>query len=152
MVRVTMSNEAGGDLTREPRRPASPPEELLRRLAAHDEEWLQAVLAPRSLGAQSRTQPPVLERRVRVLVELAGLLVANAPPTCLRGAVERAAASGAGDDVLVQVLRSAAGAAGRAQTVRSASRLALALDVDTGWRPALGKKTGVKRAGDRFRA
>jgi alkylhydroperoxidase/carboxymuconolactone decarboxylase family protein YurZ len=106
--------------------------ELLLRLAAHDEVYLQAVLAPRSqLGTTGVLDPPTLDRTVRALVELAALLATDAATPSLRCAVERAAGTGVDDQILVQVLKTAAGAAGTAQTVKSASRLALALDVDT---------------------
>jgi hypothetical protein len=105
--------------------------ELLQRLAAHDELYLQAVLAPRSQLGAVQLNPPSLDRTVRALVELAALLAADAATPSLRCAVDRAAGTGVDDQILVQVLKAAAGAAGTAQTVKSASRLALALDVDT---------------------
>ena len=103
---------------------------LLRRLAAHDEVYLQAVLAPRSRLGGMVTQPPALDRMARALVELAALLAADAATPSLRCAVEQAAATGADDYTLLHVLETAAGPAGAAQTVKSASRLALALDFD----------------------
>ena len=66
-----------------------------------------------------------------MLVELAALLAVDAPTTCLRWAAERACATGADDHMLVYVLETAALAAGSAQAVASAPRLALALDLDT---------------------
>lgn len=71
-----------------------------------------------------------LDRRTRVLVLLAALLAADAATTSVRWAVERAAATGIDDETLVSVLVTAGSAAGAAQTVTGASRLALALDVD----------------------
>jgi alkylhydroperoxidase/carboxymuconolactone decarboxylase family protein YurZ len=105
--------------------------ELLGKLAAHDELCVQAVLAPQSRLGQAVLEPPAMVPRVRVLVELAALLAADAPTPSLRWAVDRAVATGADDHTIVQVLVAAACAAGAAQTVQSASRLALALDVDT---------------------
>ena len=63
-------------------------------------------------------------------MELAALLAADAATPSLRWAVDRAAATGAGDDKLVQVLLASASAAGSACTAASAARLALALDLD----------------------
>ena len=107
------------------------PRDLLRRLAAHDEACVQAVLSPRSAVGEKLLDPPALGRTTRALVELAALLASDAPTPSLRCAVDRAATTGADDRVLVQVLETAASAAGAAQTVKSACRLALALDVDT---------------------
>jgi 4-carboxymuconolactone decarboxylase len=116
----------------------SEPEALLRRLAANDERCLATVMAPTpEFGA---TQPLLdgqrLDRRIRVLVRLAALLAIGAPTTSLRWAVELAAASGADDGAVVSVLRAAAPAAGGAEVVSGAPRLALALGFDVeldGW-------------------
>lgn len=121
------------------------PRELLRRLAAHDEVCLRAVLAPRSPLGEVVLDPPALDRRARALVELAALLATDAPTPSVRCAVDRAATTGADDDTLVHVLQAAAGAAGAAQTVKSARRLALALDVDTAHGP-LAKQPGFDRS------
>lgn len=124
--------------------------ELLRRLAAHDEACLQAVLAAQPSRDRRFLEPPALDRGIRALVELAALIAADASTPSLRWAVDRAAATGADDHTFVQVLSAAAGAAGSAQTVKSASRLALALDVDTDPERALAQKPGVERARDRL--
>lgn len=104
--------------------------DLLRRIAAHDEPCLQGMLSPQARLGQPPVQSPVLDRRTRVLVELVALLTADASTTSLRWAVDRAAATGASDEAVVRVLQNAAGAAGVAQTVKSAARLALALGLD----------------------
>jgi alkylhydroperoxidase/carboxymuconolactone decarboxylase family protein YurZ len=108
--------------------------EVLRRLAASDETFLDATFTPEG---RSRAAAAIsLDRSTRVLVELAALLAADAPTTAVRWAAERAAAAGAGDEELVGVLLAAGAAAGGAQMVTSAPRLALALDVDLeveGW-------------------
>jgi len=104
--------------------------EFLRRLAAGDERCVRAVLS----GGHGH--PRTLDRVTRALVRLAALIAADASTTSLRWAAEKAATAGADDAVLVQVLVSAATAAGAAQTVTSAPRLALAIDVDMevdGW-------------------
>lgn len=105
--------------------------DLLQRLAAHDDVYLQAVLAPRSPLGKVLLDPPSLDRAVRALVELAALLAVDAATSSLRCAVDRATGTGIDDQSLVQVLKTASAAAGAAHAVRSASRLALALDIDT---------------------
>jgi hypothetical protein len=108
--------------------------EFLRRLAAGDESSLEAAFS-RDGGGADRIEPN-LDRSIRVLVELAALLAADASTTSVRWAAERAAAAGADDWKLLGVLLAAGAAAGEAQTVTSAPRLALALDLDVeveGW-------------------
>jgi alkylhydroperoxidase/carboxymuconolactone decarboxylase family protein YurZ len=108
--------------------------ELLRRLAGSDEASLEAAFSPAGNGCDGIVLH--LDRLTRVLVELAALLATDAPTTSVRWATERAAAAGADDEALVGVLLAAGAAAGGAQTVTSAPRLALALDVDLevdGW-------------------
>ena len=108
--------------------------EVLRRLAASDEAFLDAAFGRASRGAE--VAGINLDRSTRVLVELAALLAADAPTISVRWAAERAAAAGADDAVLVGVLLAAGAAAGEAQMVTSAPRLALALDLDVevdGW-------------------
>ncbi len=103
--------------------------ELLRRLIAGDERYVSAVLA-------APAQSTALDRRTRDLVRLAALLVLDAPTASVRVAVERACATGATDDALVAVLTATAPDTGGVQLVRSAARLALALDLDPdleGW-------------------
>jgi alkylhydroperoxidase/carboxymuconolactone decarboxylase family protein YurZ len=108
--------------------------EFLRRLAAGDESFLKAALSRSEDGREGIE--PTLDRSTRMLVELAALLAADAPTTSVRWAAERAAATGADDEKLLGVLLAAGAAAGEAQTVTSAPRLALALDLDVeveGW-------------------
>jgi uncharacterized membrane protein len=87
-------------------------------------------------GAGRPLIEPVLERKVRVLVRLAALLALGASTTSLRWAVEMAAASGLGDEAIIGALLAPAGAAGSAQIVESAPRLALALGFDVDIEPA----------------
>jgi len=71
-----------------------------------------------------------------MLVRLAALLVLGAPTAAVQWAVELASATGAGVDTLTGVLLASAPAAGTAQVVESAPRLALALGFDVeldGW-------------------
>jgi alkylhydroperoxidase/carboxymuconolactone decarboxylase family protein YurZ len=104
--------------------------ELLGHVAACDVQYLRAALS------NDREQWGALDRVTRALVRLAALIATDAGTTSLRWAVDEAARAGADDAALVQVLVSAATAAGAAQAVLSAPRLALALDVDIeleGW-------------------
>jgi alkylhydroperoxidase/carboxymuconolactone decarboxylase family protein YurZ len=108
--------------------------EFLRGIAASDGRCL-GDLVSRHYRGEDRG-PPGLHPSVRVLVELAALLAADAPTATVRWAAERAAAAGASDEELVGVLLATGPAAGEAQTVSSAPRLALALDLNPeveGW-------------------
>ncbi len=107
--------------------------ELLLRLAASDERYLQAAIsgAP-PIEIEGVQAAPALDPATRVLVELAALLALDAATASLRWAVERACALGADDTALVQVLLTTGAATGTAHTVTGASRLALALDLDPG--------------------
>jgi alkylhydroperoxidase/carboxymuconolactone decarboxylase family protein YurZ len=105
-------------------------EELLRRLAANDEGCVHGVPPHGGRG------PAALDRETRALVQLSALLAADAGTATLRWAVEVASTTGVDDATLVQVLLTAASVTGAAQTVSSAPRLALALDMDVeveGW-------------------
>jgi hypothetical protein len=104
--------------------------DLLRRLASHDEGLLRHVLRPVPAPEPEPNNLCALDRRTRTLVRLGALLAIDAAIPSLRWAVELAAASGAGDDALAAVLVSAGGAAGSAQLVASAPRLAQALDLE----------------------
>ena len=65
-----------------------------------------------------------------MLVRLAALLVLDASTDSLRWAVDLASSSGIDDDAVVAVLLAAGPAAGSAQLVASAPRLALALGLE----------------------
>ena len=81
-----------------------------------------------------RRQP--LDRRTRTLVRLAALLALGAPTTSVQWAAELASTNGADVDAIAAVLLASARAAGSAQVVESAPRLALALGFDVeldGW-------------------
>jgi alkylhydroperoxidase/carboxymuconolactone decarboxylase family protein YurZ len=107
---------------------ASTTRELLRSLSEADERSLQDVVRP--MPEWAGPSGTALDRSTRVLVELAALLAADAPIASVRWAVERAGATGVDDEELVGVLLAAGPATGGAQTVTSAPRLALALDLD----------------------
>lgn len=104
--------------------------EVLRQLATCDAQRLKAVLAA---DASSSSE---LDRETRALVQLAALMAGDADTVSLRWAADIAAGAGADDATLVGVLVTAASASGAVQTVKSAPRLALAIDVDVeveGW-------------------
>jgi hypothetical protein len=101
-------------------------EDLLRRLAASDESCLRTLLS------LEPPDPAPLGRRTRALVQLSALLAVGAATTSVRWAAELAATTGADEGTIVQVLLATAAAAGSVQTVKSAPRLALALDLDVG--------------------
>jgi alkylhydroperoxidase family enzyme len=108
-------------------------QELLKRLAAHDEESLRAVLAPAPRpGAPDQHRAPALDRRTRGLVRLAALLALDAPTASVHWAVELASAAGVDDAAVIGTLRSTADIAGSAQVVANAPRVALSLGFDVG--------------------
>lgn len=106
--------------------------QLLRRLAAGDESSLQMALWP-GVASDSPLPAacPLLDTRTRQLVQLAALLALDASTESLRWAVDRASAAGADDDALAAVLIVAGFTAGSAQLATSASRLALALGIES---------------------
>jgi 4-carboxymuconolactone decarboxylase len=106
-------------------------QDLLRRLAANDDRSLAAVLAPTpEFGAGHESVGPPLDRETRVLVRLGALLAVGAPTASLRWAVELALATGVDEHAVLGALFAAGSAAGSAQLVSSAPRLALALGFD----------------------
>lgn len=116
--------------------------DLLRRLAAHDERSLQRAMAPTpEFEPDYQLTDPALDRRTRVLVRLAALIVVGACTESLRWAVELASTTGADDDALAAVLVATGSAAGSAQLVETAPRLALALGFDPAAREG-GSPTG----------
>lgn len=77
-----------------------------------------------------------LDPRTRALAQLAALVALDANTTSVRWAADRALAVGVRDQALVRVLLTTGAVAGTAQTVATAARLGLALDVDIeidGW-------------------
>jgi 4-carboxymuconolactone decarboxylase len=112
----------------------SPARDLLLRLAAGDERSLRAVLRPTNEPASGELaqERSGLDRRTRLLVHLGALLALDASTESLRWAVDLASAAGAGEDAVAAVLLATGSAAGSAQLVSSAARLALALDYETG--------------------
>jgi 4-carboxymuconolactone decarboxylase len=118
-------------------RPAA--EELLRGLAAGDEELMRSVLAggaPCTGCSPFATPEGGLSPKTRALIQIAALLAADACTTSLRWAAELAWRSGAADEEIVEVLLTAAAIVGSARVVTEAPRLALAIGYDIevkGW-------------------
>ena len=113
-------------------------EQLLRGLAAGDENLLRSVLAVSPLRtrpartARSASLPPA----TRALVVLAALLAANGSTTSLRWAVELGDQAGVEDEEVIAVLATVAAVVGSARVVAAAPRLALAIGYDIeieGW-------------------
>ncbi len=105
--------------------------DLLRRLAAGDEDAARAVLALRPEPTGSGREP-VLPPGVRTLVRLASLVAVDAPAASLRWAVELAACSGVRDDEIAGVLVTIGSDIGIARVVSAAPRLAMAIGYDVG--------------------
>jgi 4-carboxymuconolactone decarboxylase len=106
-------------------------QDLLRRLARHDEHALRTVLVPTpEFGGGDARPGPRLDRTTRGLVRLAALLAVGACTESLRWAVDLASATGVDDETVASVLIAAGSAVGSAQLVASAPRLALALGLE----------------------
>jgi hypothetical protein len=117
---------------------------VLRELAACDGQRLRAVLAADAASSSE------LDRETRALVQLAALMVGDAGTVSVRWAADIAAVAGADDATLVGVLIAAASASGAVQTVKSAPRLALALDGDVeveGWDGTRGSGADSRLSG-----
>jgi alkylhydroperoxidase/carboxymuconolactone decarboxylase family protein YurZ len=95
----------------------------LRRLALNDERYLRSALADPGITAD-------LDAKTRALVRLGALLAVGAGTASLRPTVELAAAAGASDDEIVDVLLAITPAVGCARVVGVAPELGLALGYD----------------------
>ena len=118
--------------------PVSESRDLLRRLAAHDEASLRAVLSLATVGAgPARRSAPALDAATGRLVHLAALLVVGASSESLRWATDLAGSSGADDRAVAAVLVTTGSVAGSAQLVAAAAPLARALDLEPAVPPPL---------------
>lgn len=103
----------------------------LLRLASGDPRYVSVGLSLARHGTRAPLQGDWhLEPRTRVLAQLAALIALDANTTSVRWAAYRALALGAGERALVRVLLTTGSVAGIAQTVATAPRLGLALDLD----------------------
>jgi alkylhydroperoxidase/carboxymuconolactone decarboxylase family protein YurZ len=123
---------------------ASPNRDLLLRLAAGDERSLLSILRPTvdPASGEDAAASSGLDRRTRLLVRLGALLALGASTESLRLAVDLASTAGAGDDAVAAVLVATGSAAGSAQLVASASRLAVALDYEPSFPEGEGTALG----------
>jgi 4-carboxymuconolactone decarboxylase len=117
----------GGRLPVASARMSQEAEQLLRALAANDEESVRAVLALRPENRADGYPGTSLSPRVRMLVRLAALVALDAPTATLRWAVELAGCAGADEREIVAVLAAVAPEIGMPRTVNAAPRLALAI-------------------------
>jgi 4-carboxymuconolactone decarboxylase len=107
-------------------------EQLLRGLAASDEQTMRTVLAPATArtGALRTAAGGTLPSSTVTLIRLGALLATGASTTSLRWAVELALRAGAREHEIVEVLASVAMTVGSARVVAVAPRLALAIGYD----------------------
>lgn len=103
-------------------------EELLRRLALHDETTVRRVL--QSGPELGRRSPVQLDLKAHGLVRLGSLLSIGAGVDSCRLAVDLARSGGATDEELVGVLVAVGPAVGFARLVAAAPTLALAIGYD----------------------
>lgn len=101
-------------------------EETLRRLAIHDDAYLESVL-----GRGFRdTSASGLDGRAQALARIGALVAIDAPTSGYLGAVESGLAAGASRDDIVGVLVALLPSIGADRVVCAAPRLALALGFD----------------------
>jgi 4-carboxymuconolactone decarboxylase len=131
--------------------PVNESRDMLRRLAANDEASVRAVLACSPISGPAADSPSMLDRRTRVLVQLAALLVVDASTESLRWAADLAGTNGADDGAVAAVLVAAGFVAGSAQLVAIAPRLALALGLEPAEGNSLTEEPSVQGARDGFR-
>ena len=96
--------------------------EHLRRLAVHDEAFLQAIAVN---GAAS-----VIDRKTAALVRVAATVAVDAALASFQHAVTRAIAAGATSDEIVASLEAVTPVTGAARVVQCAPKVALALGYD----------------------
>jgi alkylhydroperoxidase/carboxymuconolactone decarboxylase family protein YurZ len=98
-------------------------ERNLRRMALGDERYLRSALADPGFSSD-------LDAKTQALIRLGALLAVGAGTVSLRATAELAAAAGASDDEIVDVLLAIAPAVGHARVVGVAPNLGLALGYD----------------------
>ncbi len=101
-------------------------EELLLRLALHDEATIETILHVRAPGTGSSSLDP----KTLALVRLGALLAMEVGTPSLEETVSMARAAGASDDEMVAVLQSVASTVGVARVVSAAPKLAQAIGFD----------------------
>jgi 4-carboxymuconolactone decarboxylase len=101
-------------------------EELLRRLALHDEPYIQSALGIHL----SDNEAAGLDPKTHALVRLSALVALDAAPVSYSWAVETALAVGATDDEIIATIITVAPITGVARVVTAAPWIALALGYD----------------------
>ncbi len=103
------------------------PEDLLRRLALHDEHALAAIVGSARTGCDGGE----LSDRAKAQVTLAALVALDASPATYQWAVAVALAAGATEAEIVAVVLSVAPVVGAARVHAAAAALASALGYET---------------------
>ena len=101
-------------------------EELLRRLALHDEATVETLIPMESADASGVE----LGARTEALVRLASLIALQPAATSFEWAVTAAFAAGADDEEIVGVLLAVAPLVGAARASRAAADIATAIGYD----------------------
>jgi 4-carboxymuconolactone decarboxylase len=104
-------------------------EEQLRRLALHDEAFIESVLAM-DLNTDVRDTPCPLSPRTRALVRLAALLAIGAAPISYQCHVGAALEAGATPDEILETMLAVARISGIARVVQATPDVALAMGYD----------------------
>ena len=99
--------------------------EHLRRIAVHDDAFLEAIAAEGSSNAAA-----VLDERTAALVRVAATVAVDAAIASFQHAVALALAAGATSDEIVATLEAVTPVTGAARVVQCAPKLALALGYD----------------------
>ena len=99
--------------------------EHLRRLAVHDDAFLEAIAVDGSSFAAS-----VIDEKTEALVRVAATVAVDAAPYSFQHAVALALAAGATSDEIVATLEAVTPVTGAARVVLCAPKLALALGYD----------------------
>ena len=99
--------------------------EHLRRLAVHDDAFLEAIAVDGSSFAAS-----VIDEKTEALMRVAATVAVDAAPYSFQHAVALAFAAGATSDEIVATLEAVTPVTGAARVVLCAPKLALALGYD----------------------
>jgi 4-carboxymuconolactone decarboxylase len=99
--------------------------EHLRRLAMHDDAFVEKILA-----AETTRPASALDERTAALVRIAATIAVDAAPSSFQHAVALALAAGATNGQIVATLEAVTPVAGAARVVHCAPKLALALGYD----------------------
>jgi 4-carboxymuconolactone decarboxylase len=101
-------------------------EERLRRLALHDQSFIESVLAM----DRNDVEASGLDAKTHALVQLAGLLSADAVPASCHSTITVALSAGATADEVVGVLIALTPVIGLARAVSAVPRIAVSIGYD----------------------